>query len=456
MKNLIINIADSNIAKNILRTGVLNELKKSKLRLVLLVPASKKSNYHEEFSDENVIVDAWPDVLPSKIERLCLFAAKNSIPTHAVRQIQEVGFDGRTMRMIPYVLARLFWVVGHLPFWRSILAFIASRFFQDRLFQEIFDRYKPDMVFTHTIYSTNDLRLLKGAKRSGVSSIGMIKSWDNLTSKDPLLIKPDWLIVHNEIIKKEAIKFGNYPEEKIFISGIPQFDFYADKNFLKPREEFFSELGLDPQRKLVTFFAVGSCLMIHEKEMIELIAEIINSGELNRPCQLLVRLHPAFTSDEEKLKSLQNVRIDRPGKIVSSTKVALRDGWEFDFEETKRLANTLNWSDVSMNCGSTTLVEAAIYDTPVIMTGFDAIKEKNYWRSAERLPKREHMLPVLCSGGTRLVKNKSEMVKWLNNYLGNKNLDKEGRQRLVNEQCYKQDGRSGERICSFILSKIKL
>jgi hypothetical protein len=39
-----------------------------------------------------------------------------------------------------------------------------------------------------------------------------------------------------------------------------------------------------------------------------------------------------------------------------------------------------------------------------------------------------------------------ELLKYINMYLENPSLDKEGRKRIINEQCYKLDGRSGERI----------
>lgn len=455
-KTILINIFDTGAIRNILRTGAFEVLKAAQdVKIIILFPEDKKEIYAREFESENVKIDFWPDKLPSKIEQFALFVAKNSIPTHAVRQIQEVGIDGSTMKRDRYIFARVFWLLGHIYLWRFFARVIAANFFNDALFGDVVKKYKPDLIFCSTIYSINDLRLLKYAKKNKIPVIGMIKSWDSLTSKDPLLIKPDWLIVHNEIIKKEAVNIGHYPEEKIFVAGMPQFDNYIDENVLVPREEFLNSRGLDPDKKLILYIAVGACLSLHEKEMIELLGEIINSGDLKYPAQLLVRLYPSFTSNEDQIGQIPNIVMERPGKaLFSDGKKTLRDNYDLKGGATEHLINSLKWSDVSIDGGSTTIIESSLLDTPSVMIGFDACEEKNYWRSSKRLPKRDHEIPTVKSGGFKVANNKQELIKYINEYLDNRNLDKEGRQRLVQEQCYKIDGKAGERVAKFILSKV--
>lgn len=441
------------MARNFLRTNVLKKLREANgVRIIVLVPEMKYSAYQKEFSSNNVIVDVFPKKSTSFLEQFFVFAARNSIPTHTVRQIQKNGLDGTKMKWYRYIFARIFWIFGHVYFWRVLISKTGYIFFNEKIFESVFQKYNPDLVFSPTIFSVNDLRFLKYAIVHSVPLVGMIKSWDNLTSKDPLLIRPDWLIVHNEIIKDEAVKIGHYPKDKIFVSGIPQFDIYADNNFAGPREEFFKKMGLDLNKKLISFFAVGSYLSFYEKEMIELLAGIINGGKLKYPSQFLVRLHPAFTSEEDKFKSILNVVVDRPGKFISSVEAALRDGWEFYLEDMHHLAATLKWSNAVINFGSTTLIEAAICDTPVILTAFDAVEETDYWFAARRLIKREHKIPIVKSGGARIAENKDDLISKINDYLDNPALDHEGRERLAREQCYKIDGKSGERIGNFLLS----
>jgi hypothetical protein len=55
------------------------------------------------------------------------------------------------------------------------------------------------------------------------------------------------------------------------------------------------------------------------------------------------------------------------------------------------------------------------------------------------------------TGGVRIARNVDELIKFINMYLSNPKLDSEGRKRIVREQCYKVDGRVGERIAKYIL-----
>ena len=62
---------------------------------------------------------------------------------------------------------------------------------------------------------------------------------------------------------------------------------------------------------------------------------------------------------------------------------------------------------------------------------------------------------LIKSGGIRFVKNKQELAKWINIYLKNPDIDKEGRKRIVKEQCWQIDGRAGERVADFLVRHLK-
>ena len=68
--------------------------------------------------------------------------------------------------------------------------------------------------------------------------------------------------------------------------------------------------------------------------------------------------------------------------------------------------------------------------------------------------KTEHYKKAVATGGIKLVGSGEELIEWINKYLENPSLDKEGRKRLVWEQCPFKDGKSGERIANFILNQM--
>lgn len=456
MKVILINIFDSNMARNILRTNVLSFLKKTpNVRIVILVPSVKRNAYKKEFGDKNTIVEELPKAPISYLENFVLFICHHSIHTHAARQIIEGGWSAEEGRLplAKYTLARIFFFLGQFRFYRKTARRILPYFFQDQVFEKIVNYYKPDLIFSPTIYSESDIRLLKLAKKRRIKTIGMIKSWDNLSSKDFLLIPPDGLIVHSELVRDEAEYRGEYPKERILVSGIPQYDVYADPTFPLFREELFSHFKLDLSKKLILYAAIGAKHFLEEVEFIKRLAQLITEEHFVYPCQLLVRFHPAYKSGDEELEKLPNVVCYRPGQQDKDSRDVLRGSWEFDHTETRLLASTLLHSDVSINCGSTVSIEAAYFDTPIINIEYEN-NSQPFWTGVHRYYTREHYRPLVESGGVRLVKSEEELIAQINKYLKDKTLDAAGRREIKMKQCYKVDGRAAERIVEFIVKNL--
>ena len=72
-------------------------------------------------------------------------------------------------------------------------------------YSKYFSLYQPRLVFATDVFNDNDVYLLAEALSRKVGTVGMIRSWDNFTTKGFFRVKPDHLLVHNEILKKEAV-----------------------------------------------------------------------------------------------------------------------------------------------------------------------------------------------------------------------------------------------------------
>lgn len=457
MKTILINVFDHAVAKNIFTPGFLRVVQAEKsTRLMVVVPEKKFSEFTNELSAPTVVVIGRPQKFASWFETLALFVARNSIPTHTVRQIQEEGLDG-SGRLPPhkYFLARACWILSHLYLFRWLLKKILPLFFDTGVFDPILAAHRPDLVFATSMYSVDDLRLLRAARRHGIKTLGMVKSWDNLTSKENIIVPPDSLIVQNNVVKEEAVSLAHYPRKHISVVGVAQFDWYADPSFCITREEFFEKLQLDPTKKLITYAAMGLWLVPHEREIIALLAKIIQEEKLSHPAQLLVRLHPAYPDSKAELANIPGIVVDEPGSPVFSQNNFWKADWKFSVDDVRRLASTLRWSDVTLNCGSTMILDAVCFSTPIIGIAFDGIAhEPSYWRSARRLFEREHCKKVVETGGVRLVHSEQELIAALNRYLANSKEDSEGRTRIVKQQTGTLDGKAGERLAQAMLKTV--
>ncbi len=130
---------------------------------------------------------------------------------------------------------------------------------------------------------------------------------------------------------------------------------------------------------------------------------------------------------------------------------------EVEKRDMEHLADTLFHSDVTINTCSTMSIDAAAFDKPVINIVFDGHEKKPYYDSVRQFydETRIHYVPILKSGGVRLANNKEELIKYINMYLENPDLDREGRKKIIEEQCWKLDGKSGERIFNYLLELAK-
>ena len=69
--------------------------------------------------------------------------------------------------------------------------------FIEKDFDYLFEKYNPDLLFCSTIYAKQDAILIKAAKRFGVVSLSMPKSWDTFgrlffrVVSDKVILLPD-------------------------------------------------------------------------------------------------------------------------------------------------------------------------------------------------------------------------------------------------------------------------
>lgn len=455
MKTIIIPLFDGFIARNILYTSVITELtKRGDTRVVIIPPKGKVELYAKQFENGTTIfVEKGPFWEHDRLEQITEKLFLHSIPTRFMR-IRQVDWYWNKGKYVPYLLATTLRYLGHIRLWHRFIRRIDLLLPVQPYIREILDRWQPDCIFAPTMIARDEIALMRLGKKRGAVVVGMVKSWDNLTSKAFLRCFPDRMIVHTEIVKREAIEIYGYPEKNIIVTGLPQYDAYLEEGFTETREAFFKKIGADPHKKLITYAPAGDWMTHFDKEILSRILDWIDEGKLGS-AQVLLRLHPTYESQTEELAGRPNLLVERPGKHFDApTKEAKLRSVEFDTEDMRHLASTMRWSDATINTGSTMTIEAAIFDTPVILIAFDGSASLPYWKSVRRYYDRDHYDAILRSGGTTLVRSFDELKDALVRYLENREVHREGRRRIALEQCYKLDGRSAERVAKAVLEML--
>ncbi len=455
MKTIFISVYDGDTEKNVLRSGTFERLKQSGHRIVLLVRGKDfVSYYKEQFGGPNVIVDLLPPGL-TWAERLWYFIGWNSLPTHAAslrRHMYRTKGSPAYLGWIGSVLGFL----GRFRVWRELLRYVYW-ITPDTYANELFETYKPDLVFSPGMFSPEDTRLLKAAKKRGVTTIATAKSWDVLTTKAFTRVKADRLLVFNEINQNEAIQIGDYPSGAIVVTGFPQFDAYARSDLKMDRTAFMEAHRLDPAKEFVFFSVPGDWKTAYTKDILEDVSRRIEAGSFAKPLQVLAQIHPKYPSSCEGL-AIPHIIIRRAGTFNSSASeksidvgVSAALAFSFTNKDIQQLYNAMYHSVVTVNVESTLTLDAAALDRPSILINYDGDHPQPYWRSIERLYEREHYQHVLSTGGAPLVKSHDELFQEIDALLKNPAHRKENLRVLQEKMLYRRDGKAAERVAGAIL-----
>src|SRR3989338_9144788 len=106
MKKIFITVAGGFIARNILRSGVLDKFLASKCEVVLVVTQDKLAYYQKEFSGPKVRIVGMPLYSNTFIDGFFAFLARNTMRTESVSMLQKSHRQGRK-RFFVYFVKRL-------------------------------------------------------------------------------------------------------------------------------------------------------------------------------------------------------------------------------------------------------------------------------------------------------------------------------------------------------------
>lgn len=447
MKTLFLTISRGSLIRNFFYTGIIRKILDRGVRVVVITPYYNHPTFNK-FKHKNLLFEKY--IEPKKrFQKFFTELQKGALFNKTVRIRYKYRVTGRPpSRFLYYV--RLFFIapVKFVPGIKNIIRFIESRINPAYDHDNLFKKYSPNLVLATA--AVNDAPLIKSAKRFGVPAVDMPKSWDNL-SKMLFPVKADYLIVWNKFMKEQALLYQGYKDEKILITGVPQFDFYHDKRRLMQRKEFCESHAIDPAKKIILYASTGgNC--VDEVPYIKLLNAYIEKGVLPNTV-VLVRPHVGHPNDIERfneVKDLENIVIDESNTQDSSFK----DHWDVSEENINGLFNSLYHSRVCINIASTMTLDALAVGKDVININFDVVSTNPHW-STKRLYKSDYIEAITNTCATYVALSEEEFKAALMDVLvSEKNQKKEEKEYLTNYLMYKNDGRSSERLAETVITLI--
>ncbi len=447
VKTIFITSFNPFISRNILETDTLKSLSAEKnLRIVIFVPEYKKDYFSEKFGRGNILIEGIKDFAVSKQDIFFRYITSSLINSRTLLFHQREKL-ARDRNYFHYLLSRFFAVfMSQSKFFKRVVRLLDFLTIKKEYFSDYLEKYCPKLLFSTDIFHNLDTHFLAEAKNRHVPTVSMIRSWDNVTNKGIFRVKPDNLIVHNEIIKSQAIKHEDMKEQNIFVSGLPQFDHYFKGFQPSLREVFFKKIGLDHSKKTILFAPHGKRFHNTDWHILEII-----KNKLDKNLQFIVRFPPNDTVEFNSFVPDHRFFIKKTGFPFPARE--FKDN-EVTFKDTLSLAEELYHSDLVINYGSTISIDAAVFNKPVILIAFDGWEKLPYEKSVRRFLEYNHVNLLIQTGFFLVAKNEEELLNLVGRYLKKPIVNEAARNKLMNEQVWKVDGLSGERISGYIKSLI--
>lgn len=233
-------------------------------------------------------------------------------------------------------------------------------------------------MFTNQRSVTN-IPIILAAEELKIPSITNIFSWDNLP-KATTIHKSDFYFVWSKYMFDELKMY--YPDlaaHTIRITGTPQFSSYRNTAEITPREVFFRQFGLDPQKLYICFSGDDITTSPHDEIYLSDVCNEVRkyNAANNDIYRIIFRRCPVDHSDRynEAIRKNSDIltAIDPLWEFVDKEK------WQTSYptlEDTLMLKNVLSHCKLVVNLGSTVAIDASFFDTPACYLRYQPIAGK--------------------------------------------------------------------------------
>ena len=138
---------------------------------------------------------------------------------------------------------------------RSVLGAVEEAIPIPHVYTTFLREASPDVVlFTPLIdLGSPQLDLLKTARRLGLRTALCVGSWDHLSSKALIRIRPDLVTVWNDVQKREAVDMHGVPPDLVVVTGAQCYDQWFDRRPTRDRAGFCRRVGLPADRPYLLY-----------------------------------------------------------------------------------------------------------------------------------------------------------------------------------------------------------
>ena len=235
---------------------------------------------------------------------------------------------------------------------------------------------KPDLLFCTNQRPILAVAPMLAARDLRIPTAVFIFSWDNLP-KGMLVVEADYYFVWSKHMKQELLHY--YPhinKKQIKITGSPQFEGHFDESLIIEREEFFDKYKLDPSKKYILFSGDDETTSPFDHFYLEDLAKIVREknrisniklGIIYRKCPVdFTGRHLPITDEFRDVIVCIDPLWEKLGNSWD-TIIPLQN-------DSQLLANTIRYSELVVNVGSSMVFDAVCHHKPCVYINYNTEK----------------------------------------------------------------------------------
>jgi hypothetical protein len=318
---------------------------------------------------------------------------------------------------------------------------------------EQLETLRPDLVCSTVCVDGRERPYACAAEDLGIRTVASILSFDNLTSRSE--IPPfDAYLVWNARMQSSLLRmYPQVDQESVFVTGTPQFDFHRRPEFRWTREETLRRLGVPPGARYILYTANHHTWTPTEPELVSAFAERLAQSVDLADLWIVVRLHPL---DNCQRWSRQDLRSQQVIVCPSWLTAPVEADWvPVGPDDQRLLVSSFAHSEMRVNMCSTTALDAAVFDRPVIGIAFSVVPGSSEDRVYREAYESVHYRPLVESRGLRMANTWDELMALVRRALKSPQCDREERRRMVEIECGLVDGRAADRMADVLLYLLK-
>ena len=296
--------------------------------------------------------------------------------------------------------------------------------------EKLVEELQPDIMILSMIQTHMMTPYLLAARHQGVRILGINGSWDQPTTKGPVCPGIERIVVQNDVVRDQLVRYHHVPQEKITTIGWLQMDSYPYEQG-ETRQALFAHMGIPFSHRYILFAANAPRLGLHEPEVFRALALQMQAGVFGQDVTLVCRCHP----QDRNWQARWGWAMDMPFVVVEPP----------DLGPLDHLAALIRHAGVVIASAGSINLDAVALDTPTIGLAWEDENLAFQDRPA-RAYDLDHLSELRKSSGMMFARNEEELLAACARYLADRAADTSGRTELRDRYLFRIDGKAANRF----------